>query len=98
VSETGQTIPTRFIYSECMPRYFFNFSRGRTPEPRRFKNEGLELPGHAAAWDEATTSSGEKPRGIDCSLRPRDGWKMEVTDADGKAIFVLRLTTEAASE
>ena len=41
---------------------------------------------------------GERLREMDGSLKPGDGWKMEVTDADGKAIFALRFTTEAASE
>ena len=79
-----------------MPLYFFNFSRGRTSEPRPFKNEGLELVNNAAAWEEATPACGEKLREIDGSLRPGDGWKMEVTDADGKAIFALRFTTESS--
>ena len=81
-----------------MSLYFFNFSSGPTPEPPPFENEGLELDDNAAAWEEATTACGEKLREIDGSLRPGDGRKMEVTDADGKAIFALRFTTEAASE
>jgi hypothetical protein len=77
-----------------MPLYFFNFSRVPTPEPRPFKNEGLELVDDAAAWEEATTACGEKLREMDGSFRPGHGWKMEVTDAGGKAIFALRFTTE----
>jgi hypothetical protein len=79
-----------------MPLYFFNFSRGPTSDPRPFKNEGLELISNDAAWEEATTACGEKLREMDGSLRPGDGWKMEVTDADGKAIFALRFTTESS--
>ncbi len=79
-----------------MPLYFFNFSLGSTSQPRPFKNEGLELVDNAAAWEEATTACGEKLREIDGSLRPGDGWKMEVTDADGKAIFALRFSTESS--
>jgi hypothetical protein len=79
-----------------MPLYFFNFSRAPTREPRPFKNEGLELVDDDAAWEEATTACGEKLREMDGSLRPGDGWNMEVTDVGGKAIFALRFTTESS--
>jgi hypothetical protein len=72
-----------------MPLYFFNFSRSPTPEPRPFKNEGLELVDNAAAWEEATTACGEKLREIAGALSPGEGWKMEVTDSHGEAIYVL---------
>ena len=78
-----------------MPLYFFNFSCGSLPEERSFKNEGLELVDAAAAWEEATTVCGEKLREIDGSLRPGDGWTMNVTDAAGEAVFALRFTTES---
>jgi hypothetical protein len=38
-------------YPRHMPLYFFNFSRGPTPEPRPFENEGLELDDDDAAWE-----------------------------------------------
>jgi len=79
-----------------MPLYFFNFSCGSVPEARPFKNEGLELVDNAAAWEEATLACGEKLREIDGSLRPGDGWTMEVTDAAGKIVFTLRFTTESS--
>jgi hypothetical protein len=81
-----------------MPLYFFNFSNGPTPEPLPFENEGLELDDNDAAWEEATIACGEMLREMDGSLRPGDGWKMQVTDADGKTIFALSFTTEAPSE
>ena len=81
-----------------MPLYFFNFSSGPTPESLPFENEGVELDDNDAAWEEAKVACGERLRYMDGSLRPGDGWKMEVTDADGKAIFALRFTTEAASQ
>jgi hypothetical protein len=81
-----------------MPLYFFNFSGGPTPEPLPFENEGVELDDNDAAWEEATTACGEKLSEMDGALRPGDGWKMEVTDADGNAIFALSFTTEAPSE
>jgi hypothetical protein len=80
-----------------MPLYFFNFISSRKPQPRPFKNDGLELVDTDAAWEEATTACGEKLRELDGSLRPGDGWKMEVTDADGKAIFALKFTTESSA-
>jgi hypothetical protein len=79
-----------------MPLYFFNFSRAPTTEADPFKNEGLELVDNDAAWEEATTACGEKLRHINGSLRPGDGWKMEVTDGNGKAIFSLRFTSETS--
>jgi hypothetical protein len=79
-----------------MPLYSFNFSRASEPEASSFKNEGLELADNDAAWEEATTACGEKLREMDGSLRPGDGWKMEVTDASGRAIFTLRFTTETS--
>ena len=79
-----------------MPLYFFNFSRSPKPESCPFKNDGLELVDNDAAWEEATTACGEKLREIDGGLRPGDGWKMEVTDAGGKAIFALKFTTESS--
>jgi hypothetical protein len=79
-----------------MPLYFFNFSRSPNPGPRPFKNDGLELADNDAAWEEATTACGEKLREMDGSLRPGDGWKMEVTDAGGKALFSLKFTSESS--
>ena len=83
-------------YSRYMPLYFFKFSRAPTAALPPFKNEGLELADNDAAWEEATTACGEKLREMDGSLRPGDGWKMEVMDAGGKAIFALRFTTESS--
>ena len=94
---TGLTIESPLSYPKHMPLYFFNFSRGSVPEARSFKNEGLELVDNDAAWEEATTACGEKLREMDGSLRPGDGWKMEVTDAAGKAVFSLRFTTESSN-
>jgi hypothetical protein len=78
-----------------MPLYFFNFSRSPTPEPRPFKNAGLELVDNAAAWEEATTACGEKLREMDGTLSPGEGWKMEVTDNRGEAIYVLTFDSKA---
>jgi len=95
VSGTEPTIAARSaILSHAA--LFFNFSRSPNPEPRPFKNDGLELVDNDAAWEEATTACGEKLREIDGGLRPGDGWKMEVTDAGGKAIFALKFTTESS--
>ena len=96
LSETEPTIPDPCATMNSMPLYFFNFSSALTWKARPFKNEGLELADNAAAWEEATTACGEKLRELDGSLRPGDGWNMEVTDANGKAIFALRFTTESS--
>ena len=79
-----------------MPLYFFNFSRAPMLEPRPFKNDGLELADNDAAREEATTACGENLREMDGLLPPGDGWRMEVTDGNGKAIFALRFTTETS--
>jgi hypothetical protein len=68
-------------------------SASSTPELGPFTNEGLELVDNDAAWEEATTACGEKLREMNGALRPGNGWKMEVTDGGGKAIFTLRFTT-----
>jgi uncharacterized protein DUF6894 len=78
-----------------MPLYYFNFSRVPESKSRTFKNEGLELVDNDEAWQEATIACGEKLREIDGSLRPGGGWKMDVTDANGKTIFALTFTTES---
>jgi uncharacterized protein DUF6894 len=96
LSATEPTIQIPLSYPKSMPLYFFNFSRGSVPEGRSFKNEGLELVDNDAAWEEATLACGEKLREMDGSLRPGDGWTMEVTDAAGKTVFALRFTTEAS--
>jgi hypothetical protein len=78
-----------------MPLYFFNFSRGPESKSSPFENEGLEFADNNAAWAEATTACGEKLREMDGTLQPGGGWKMDVTDANGKSIFALRFTTES---
>jgi hypothetical protein len=95
LSETEPTMTAGSGTLGSMPLYFFNFSRAPELETSPSKNEGLELANNDSAWEEATTACGEKLREIDGSLRPGGGWKMEVTDAGGKAIFALRFTTES---
>jgi hypothetical protein len=101
LSETEPTMTAGSVTLGSMPLYFFNFSRVPELEPSPSKNaspsknEGLELANNDSAWEEATTACGEKLREIDGSLRPGGGWKMEVTDGGGKAIFALRFTTES---
>ena len=96
MSETEPTTPDPSATLQGMPLYFFNFSSALTSKQPPFKNEGLELADDNAAWEEATTACGEKLRELDGSLRPGDGWNMEVTDANGKAIFALRFTSESS--
>jgi hypothetical protein len=77
-----------------MPLYFFNFYRPRI-KVAALQKRGLELVDNDAAWEETTTACGEKLRELDGTLRPGGGWTMDVTDANGHAIFVLRFTTES---
>jgi hypothetical protein len=89
LSETEPTIPDPCATMNSMPLYFFNFSSALTWKARPFKNEGLELADNAAAWE-------ERPPAAKSCASPGDGWNMEVTDANGKAIFALRFTTESS--
>ena len=68
--------------------------RALTSKARPFKNEGLELPTMPLACEEATTACGDTAQ-LDGALRSGDGWQMEVTDANGKAILLSGLRAES---
>lgn len=87
-----QTVGTTRSKFPPMPLYFFNVTRDGKPASI---NDGLELVDDQDAWEEATTACGELIREIDGSLRPGSGWKMEVTDAQGKPIYVLTFQSKA---
>ena len=69
-----------------MPRYFFHV-HGTRP----FHDDGgLDLPGDAAAWEEAKRFV----RDIESALEPGETWHLEVP-RDGGAIYSLKLCTRA---
>ena len=72
-------------------RYFFHIEHGK----RHFPDEiGEELPNDDAAWKEATFTAGKLLQDLDGTLRPDLEWRMEVTDAAGNLLWVLRLLAE----
>jgi hypothetical protein len=75
-----------------MPLYFFSITRDGKPSPIR---DGLELADDKAAWEEATTTCGEVLRDLDGSLKPGDGWNMQVSNHQGKTVYVLTFDSKA---
>ena len=74
-----------------MPRYFFNITQG---ELARTADEGRDLPGDEAAWEEATTACGEMIKELDGKLKASPEWRMEVTRESGEVVYRLRFSAE----
>ena len=74
-----------------MPRYFFNITQG---ELARTADEGMDLPGDEAAWEEATTACGEMIKELDGKLKASPEWRMEVTRESGEVVYRLRFSAE----
>jgi hypothetical protein len=74
-----------------MPRYFFNITQGKLPRPA---DEGMQLPNHEAAWEEATTTCGEMIKELDGKLKAGPEWRMEVTTESGAVLYRLRFSAE----
>ena len=74
-----------------MPRYFFNITQG---ELARTADEGMDLPGDEAAWEEATTACGEMIKELDGKLKASPEWRMEVTRESGELVYRLRFSAE----
>jgi hypothetical protein len=73
-----------------MPRYFFNVHYG-TPS---LDAQGEVLPDDKAAWKEATMVAGEMFKDIDGKFQPGRQWNLEVTNEQGKPIYVIRVSGE----
>ena len=73
-----------------MPRYFFNV---HDVEPST-DEAGEDLPDDEAAWKEATLFAGELFKDIDGRFRPGQEWSVEVTAADGKALYRIHVRSE----
>lgn len=73
-----------------MPRYFFHVTDGRSiPD-----TEGTELVDIYQAQYEAIQVSGELLRDMGAKFSHGTDWKMEVADALGQIVFVLRFSAE----
>jgi hypothetical protein len=73
-----------------MPRYFFNIHYGDSS----LDTQGAELPDNEAAWREATLHAGELFNDIDGKFRPGRQWQLEVTNEEGKPLYLIRVSGE----
>jgi hypothetical protein len=73
-----------------MARYFFNVNYGHP----HLDTDGEELPDDEAAWREATIIAGELFKDIDGKFQPGRQWQLEVTNEQGKPIYVISVTGE----
>ena len=58
---------------------------------------GEELRDDEAAWHEATLVAGEIFKDIDGKFRPNEEWSLEVTDENGKPIYVIDINSKRMS-
>ena len=75
-----------------MPRYFFHIFDGE-PEPDL---EGTELPDIYVAQSEAIRMSGQIMQDLGARFWNGDNWRLEVTDADGRKLFIIHFSAEDA--
>ena len=75
-----------------MPRYFFNGFDGYSD----LDDSGTVLPDIHNARTEAVRLSGEILRDTSAKFWNGTEWRLEVTDEQGKVLFVLRFTAEEA--
>lgn len=73
-----------------MPRYFFHVFDGKSLPDL----EGYECPDIYVAQAEAIRMSGEIMRDLGSRFWDGSEWRLEVTDADGRKLFVLRFSAE----
>jgi len=73
-----------------MPRYIFHTFYGYSTRD----TEGTELPDISAAQHHAIRTSGEILRDMGARYWGGTEWKLEVTDEQGRVLFVLRFSAE----
>src|SRR3954451_8436023 len=73
-----------------MPKYFFH-THGLQPSE---DDRGEVLPDDEAAWHEATLVAGEIFKDIDGKFRPEQEWCLEVTDAQRKPLYAIRINSK----
>jgi len=73
-----------------MPRYFFHVYDGSSS----LDQEGTELPDIYTAQAQAIRTSGEILRDMGAQFWDGAAWRLEVADARGQVLFVLRFSAE----
>ncbi|GEO19323.1 DUF6894 family protein [Microvirga aerophila] len=73
-----------------MPRYFFHVTDGYSTRD----TEGTVLPDIYTAQAQAIRTSGEILRDMGAKFWNGTEWKLEVTDEQGKILFILRFSAE----
>ena len=73
-----------------MPLYFFHVYDG-TPS---LDLEGSELPDIYIAQAQAIRMSGEIMRDLGAKFWDGEDWRLEVTDAEGRTLFIVRFSAE----
>ena len=76
-----------------MPRYFFHVYDD-TDVPDLI---GTEYPDVYVAQAEAVRTAGEIMRDLGRKFWAGDEWRLEMTDAEGKVLFVVRFSAKEAS-
>ena len=76
--------------ASSMPKYFFH-THGLQPTE---DDRGEVLPDDEAAWHEATLVAGEIFKDIDGKFRPEQEWCLEVTDAQRKPLYAIRINSK----
>ena len=77
-----------------MPRYFFNVRDGS----EILDEDGTDLPDIYAAQAQAIRTSGEILRDLGARFWDGAEWRVEVSDARGTILFVLRFSAEERLE
>ena len=73
-----------------MPRYFFHVFDGISKPDL----EGSECEDIYIAQSEAIRMTGEIMRDLGAKFWDGDDWRLEVTDADGRKLFIVRFSAE----
>ncbi|WP_128291273.1 DUF6894 family protein [Afifella aestuarii] len=77
-----------------MPRYFFNVY----PDSAELDREGTEITDTHTAQAEAVRMAGEIMRDMGRQFWTGDEWRLEVIDAEGNRIFVVRFSAREVAD
>ena len=75
-----------------MPLYFFRIRNGRYSGA---SDQGVELAGREAAWNELTSVCANIVGGISRKLKQDSEWEMELLDESRRPVFRIRLIAES---
>jgi hypothetical protein len=76
-----------------MPKYYFDLE-GLAPASDEV---GVELPNNEAAWRDAKQFAAELLKDVGGRSRPGDGWRLTVSDANRKQLYVVHIHSEKVS-